>query len=384
MRMIPLPLHILTVCDTLEKAGFAAYVVGGGVRDALLGRTPSDFDVATSALPNEVIGLFPHTVPTGIKHGTVTVFFGDSAVEVTTFRKDGAYAECRRPENVQFLSNIEEDLYRRDFTINAMAYHPKKGILDICGGQKDLENRVIRTVGDAKTRFSEDALRILRCFRFAAQLDFTIDMDTLHAAEELAYMLKNVSHERIFAELTKTFAVAKLHHYKGMKKVLGVILPQALPFDDVKCEKAAACQYAEAKWATLCAENTGEALEVLKAPRKLRLAATELSLYKTGRSPILDIAALRYNTAETLADYTQNEEIKMAYQNAKEEGKPLSLAELAIDGETLLAMGFKGIEIGQILQTLFMYVTENLVNNKEDSLKEACKTLCKNETLPRA
>ncbi len=384
MCKIELPPHILTICDVLEGAGYEAYVVGGGVRDALIKRAPSDFDVATNALPQDVMALFLQTVPTGIKHGTVTVVLEDMTAEVTTFRKDGAYLDARRPDAVQFLPTIEGDLSRRDFTINAMAYHPKKGLLDIYGGQADLERRVIRTVGDARTRFSEDALRILRCYRFAAQLDFTIDAETKLVADGMAHLLGKVSRERIYMELSKTLSAANCQHLCAMEKVLEIVLPEALPLSEEKCAKVAARSGMAAKWASLCGKNTAAALQNVKAPRTLCLAATELALYQKGHSVMTDVAALRYNTAETLSDYMQCEAILKTYQKAVADGMPRNYKELAIGGDTLLKMGYKGREIRNILELLFMYVTDNLVNNKEDSLKEACKSLCKKEILPKA
>lgn len=191
------------ILHTLEEAGYEAYAVGGCVRDSLLGKEPHDWDITTSAMPQEVKKLFRRTVDTGIQHGTVTVMLKDTGYEVTTYRVDGEYHDHRRPDSVQFTRSLEEDLKRRDFTINAMAYNEFAGLIDLFHGQEDLEKKVIRCVGDPEERFQEDALRILRAVRFAAQLGFHIEEKTAAAASDHASMLKAVSAERIETELTK-------------------------------------------------------------------------------------------------------------------------------------------------------------------------------------
>ena len=191
------------IINTLEEAGFEAYAVGGCVRDALLGRTPNDWDITTSAKPEQVKVLFHRTVDTGIAHGTVTVLLEKDGFEVTTYRVDGEYEDGRHPKEVTFTASLEEDLKRRDFTINAMAYNPKKGLVDLFEGQKDLEDKVIRCVGDPLERFTEDALRIMRAVRFSAQLGFSLEENTRKALSVLAPNLKHVSAERIQVELVK-------------------------------------------------------------------------------------------------------------------------------------------------------------------------------------
>ncbi|MBO6137568.1 MAG: CCA tRNA nucleotidyltransferase [Lachnospiraceae bacterium] len=200
---ITLPKDVSRIIKTLTDAGYEAYAVGGCVRDSILGRAPADWDITTSALPQDVKRLFKRTVDTGIQHGTVTVMFKMKGYEVTTYRIDGNYSDGRHPDSVTFASNLEEDLKRRDFTINAMAYNEGDGLVDIFGGVADLEGKIIRAVGKAEERFNEDALRIMRAFRFAAQLGFEIDRDTRAAAEKLAENLNKVSAERIRIELTK-------------------------------------------------------------------------------------------------------------------------------------------------------------------------------------
>lgn len=198
-----IPKKVEIIINTLEEAGFEAYAVGGCVRDALLGRTPNDWDITTSAKPEQVKVLFHRTVDTGIAHGTVTVLLEKDGFEVTTYRVDGEYEDGRHPKEVTFTASLEEDLKRRDFTINAMAYNPKKGLVDLFEGQKDLEDKVIRCVGDPLERFTEDALRIMRAVRFLAQLGFSLEENTRKALSVLAPNLKHVSAERIQVELVK-------------------------------------------------------------------------------------------------------------------------------------------------------------------------------------
>ncbi len=198
-----MPEDVGYIINTLERAGYEAYAVGGCVRDALLGRVPNDWDITTSAKPQEVKALFSHTIDTGIEHGTVTVMLHRVGYEVTTYRVDGTYLDGRHPSGVSFTASLSEDLLRRDFTINAMAYHPMRGVVDLYGGRQDLEQGVMRCVGNPMERFSEDALRILRGVRFAAQLGYTIADDTAEAMISLRENLRLISQERIQVELVK-------------------------------------------------------------------------------------------------------------------------------------------------------------------------------------
>lgn len=200
---IQLPDQVNKIIDTLEEAGYEAYAVGGCVRDSLLGRTPDDWDITTSAKPEDCKRLFPRTVDTGIKHGTVTVLLGGEGFEVTTYRIDGVYEDGRHPREVTFTASLQEDLRRRDFTVNAMAYNERSGLVDIYGGMQDMENRIIRCVGNARERFDEDALRMLRAVRFSAQLGYRIDEKTREAVKAMAPNLQKISAERIQAELVK-------------------------------------------------------------------------------------------------------------------------------------------------------------------------------------
>ena len=198
-----LPEQVLRAFSLLEGAGYETYLVGGSVRDLLRGDQPSDFDMTTRARPEETLAVFSEyrTVETGLRHGTVTVLIDGMPIEITTYRVDGAYTDHRRPDSVTFTSSIREDLARRDLTVNAMAYHPLRGLFDPFGGERDLAAGVIRAVGDPERRFTEDALRILRTLRFAARFSFRIDRETAVAAAALAPTLSAVAPERIREEL---------------------------------------------------------------------------------------------------------------------------------------------------------------------------------------
>ena len=216
--------------DNLHRAGYAAYVVGGCVRDSLLGLTPHDWDLCTSALPQQGMELFGEEkcIPTGLQHGTVTVKQGGGLYEITTFRTEGTYTDGRHPDEVHFVPDVREDLARRDFTINAMAYNEKEGLVDPFGGQADLQSGILRAVGVPHQRFTEDALRILRLYRFAARFGFSIDPPTAQAAQELCAHLDCVSVERIEEELAKLLSAPAPAAYLD-EKILGVVLPELSP-----------------------------------------------------------------------------------------------------------------------------------------------------------
>ncbi len=216
--------------NALHAAGYAAYAVGGCVRDSLLGRTAHDWDLCTSALPQQVMELFgaEQCIPTGLQHGTVTIKYGGQLYETTTFRTEGSYTDGRHPDAVQFVPDVREDLARRDFTINAMAYNEAEGLVDPFGGQKDLQNGLLRAVGEPQQRFTEDALRILRLYRFAARFGFALDAATARAARQLAPHLDCISAERIQEELAKLLAAPQPGAYLE-PAVLAVVLPELTP-----------------------------------------------------------------------------------------------------------------------------------------------------------
>jgi tRNA nucleotidyltransferase (CCA-adding enzyme) len=226
---ITLPMPVARAMSALESCGYEAYAVGGCVRDSLLGRTPNDWDITTNATPEQMKICFGdfRVIETGIKHGTLTVIVDGTQLEITTYRNDGEYLDNRHPVQVTFSKHVEDDLSRRDFTVNAMAYHPQKGLVDLFGGREDLQARLIRCVGDAKTRFCEDGLRILRAIRFASVLDFDIEEDTAKAVHECKNLLSGIAAERVREEFCKLIcgrgAVRILREYID---VIAVFLPE--------------------------------------------------------------------------------------------------------------------------------------------------------------
>lgn len=227
-RKIFFPNSVDYIIEKLNSYGYEAFIVGGCVRDSILGRAPNDWDITTNAFPEDIKKIFEKTYDTGIKHGTVTVAVDNEYIEVTTYRIDGKYSDNRRPDSVQFTSSLKEDLARRDFTINAIAYHPKIGIIDYFDGLRDLEKCQIRAVGDANLRFKEDALRMLRAIRFSAQLGFRMDNSTIDAIMKNASLIENISKERIRDEINKILISQNPMHFDYLYKtgLLEYIIPE--------------------------------------------------------------------------------------------------------------------------------------------------------------
>lgn len=263
---IKLPKQVSYIIGELEKHGFEAYAVGGCVRDSILGRIPDDWDITTSAKPEQVKEIFQKTIDTGIEHGTVTVMIEREGYEVTTYRIDGEYEDSRHPKEVVFTSNLVEDLKRRDFTINAMAYSEKAGLVDVFDGIGDINRKRIRCVGKAKERFSEDALRILRAVRFAAQLKFQIEEETKEAIKELAVNLQNISAERIQTELVKLLVSQQPERIREAYElgITKVILPE---FDAMMT-----CTQENIHHMYTVGEHTVQALVNIENDKVLRLA----------------------------------------------------------------------------------------------------------------
>ena len=274
--MIQLPEKVKFIIDTIMEAGYEAYAVGGCIRDFILGRTPDDWDITTSAKPDQVKALFPRTIDTGIQHGTVTVMLDKEGFEVTTYRIDGEYEDGRHPKEVTFTANLVEDLKRRDFTINAMAYNDKAGLVDAFEGMRDIEKKVIRCVGDPMQRFTEDALRLMRAVRFSAQLGYEIEEKTLDAMRELSPNLVHISAERIQSELIKLVISPhpeklRIAYETGITKI---ILPE---FD--------ACMETEQNNPHHCysvGEHTLRAMQEIRADKVLRLAMLFHDIGKPG------------------------------------------------------------------------------------------------------
>ncbi len=267
MTQIHLPDRVRYIIAKLEAAGYEAYAVGGCVRDSLLGRKPNDWDVTTSAKPQQIKAVFRHTIDTGIQHGTVTVMLDREGFEVTTYRIDGEYEDSRHPKEVIFTANLIEDLKRRDFTINAFAYNDQSGIVDAFDGMEDLERGVIRCVGEAAERFGEDALRMLRAVRFSAQLGFSIAQETRAAIRELAPSLSHISAERIQAELVKLLLSAHPDYMRDAYElgITAVVLPEL--------DAAFATQQHNPHHQYTVGEHLMQCLLHTRADRSLRIAA---------------------------------------------------------------------------------------------------------------
>lgn len=265
MTYIEIPQKAEQILRVLQDNGYEAYVVGGCVRDSILGRKPQDWDITTSASPQQVKALFPRTIDTGIQHGTVTVMDGKEGFEVTTYRIDGEYEDCRHPKEVIFTASLTEDLKRRDFTMNAMAYSPTQGLVDEFGGIEDMKNGIIRCVGDAKERFGEDALRMMRAVRFAAQLGYELAEDVKEAIREMVDSLDHVSAERIQVELVKLLVSPHPHWIRLAYEcgITSVIMPQ---FDRIMVQRQNNPHHAYTT-----GEHTLLALQNISADKVLRL-----------------------------------------------------------------------------------------------------------------
>ena len=375
----------------LNQAGFEAFVVGGCVRDTLLGRQPEDWDITTSAKPEQVKAIFGRTIDTGIQHGTVTIMRGKAGYEVTTYRIDGEYEDGRHPKSVEFTSNLIEDLKRRDFTINAMAYSHEAGLVDAFGGMEDLKQKKIRCVGSPKERFTEDALRILRAVRFSAQLGFEIEPETKKAITEIAPNLIHVSKERIQVELSKLLLSANPDYIREMYET--GISPYVTPgFDLVPGESISIDSSLPAdkslRWsAFLRLTDEKSAVRILK---DLKMDNDTIS--KTGtlvrwwNRPIpADKAEIRRIMSQMTPELYDNlillkqsvgleqlEEVVRLSGEIRMAGDCISLKTMAVTGRDLIEAGMKpGRELGVVLNHLFNQVVEHPeYNTKEYLLKE--------------
>lgn len=430
-----IPEYVQRCIDRLEQAGFAAYIVGGCVRDAQLGLTPSDYDMCTSALPEQTEAVFSDfsLVLAGKKHGTVGVITAGGVVEITTFRTEGNYTDNRHPEWVRFVPSIEEDLARRDFTVNAMAYSPFRGLADPFGGREDLKLGILRAVGDPAQRFREDALRILRGSRFAAKYRLTPETETLNAMIGLRHLMDNLARERVFEELCKLLLSATYEDLQRFAPLLGAVIPELEPqfdfdqrsphhaydlFTHTAHVTAALPADLPLRWAgllhdtgkipTFTTDETGRGhfyghagagaeiadgiLRRLKAPNQLREQAVQLiSLHMTKFPPEKKVvrrwlSKLGPDTLDALLtlqeadmgskgtgvrdDMEQFSALRAIIAEIQAENACLSLKDLAVKGNDLMALGFSGRDIGQRLNRLLeLVLDEQLPNEKETLLK---------------
>ena len=428
-----LPPNIQNCIDLLEAAGFAAYAVGGCVRDACLGRNPHDYDLCTGALPAQTEAVFRdfRLVLAGEKHGTVTVITEDGPVEITTFRTEGGYRDNRHPDWVKFVPDIQGDLARRDFTVNAMAYSPTRGFADPFGGREDLRNHVLRAVGDPEARFREDSLRILRGVRFAARFGLTPEEHTMQAMLSQAGLMENLARERVFEELCKLLLVAKAEDITRFAPILAAVIPELAPmigFDQRSPHHAydlithtahvvegvpptlplrwAALLHDTGKVKTFTLDATGrghfyghardsaaiadDILRRLKAPTALReevvpLIGRHMTRLQPDRKllrrqvskygfPMVE-AQLALQQADMGSKGTVEDdgsavfaEVRQLLADLKADDACLSLKDLAVNGNDLMALGFQGRAIGACLNRLLELVVEERLPNKKEAL----------------
>ncbi|MBP3382142.1 MAG: hypothetical protein J6L00_05785, partial [Clostridia bacterium] len=384
-----MPAAPAAVIARLEQAGFAAHAVGGCVRDTLLGLSPTDWDITTAALPAQIKDVFKdcRVIETGIQHGTVTVLFDGVPFEITTYRVDGDYRDSRHPDAVTFTASLYEDVKRRDFTVNAMVWHPADGIGDFFDGKADLENKVLCTVGDPTKRFTEDALRILRLLRFAATYGLQAESETKQAACALADRLQYVSIERIYAELQKTlcgdFADAV---FSDFPDVWQNILPEVDVTSKIALQKFP--KESVMRWAYLLQDAPAETiLRRFKADNATVQTVCTL-INGLSLSPTTDVVtlkqALRTYGQENLlrivvlqkicGDTALWQETETALFTLLETNPCYQLKDLRINGDALHALGFSGKEIGRALDTLLDAVIQGVCDNTPDALVSFAKT----------
>lgn len=365
------PKYVLNILCALDSAGHRAVLAGGCVRDSLLGRRPSDWDIASSASPEEVLALFPRCVPTGIKHGTVTVLSGGGSVEVTAFRAEGGYSDHRRPDSVSFGCPLEADLARRDLTVNAMAMDAAGEITDPFGGRDDLRRRLLRCVGEPERRFDEDALRMLRTVRFSAQLGFEIEPRTLEAIRALAHLASGLSAERVRDELLKTLR-SPAPGLVWQLVDLGLLCACLAPGDASAPREALDVLPIYARLAHFCRGlelggyimSTDRFLAALRFDGEtLRRTASAVEVLKSGSRDWKRL--LRgHGEAAVLAAHPKNRALRAVLRS----GECWELSSLAIGGRELAALGYSGPELGRELRRLLDHVIDCPADNRADIL----------------
>lgn len=382
-----IPSYVDLIMSRLDSCGESVYIVGGSLRDMLMGREPHDFDLAVSAEPARVCEIFSdmRVIKTGIAHGTVTVISEGHPVEITTFRVDGDYLDMRRPESVSFTRCIEDDLARRDFTVNAMAYNGRDGLIDLFSGLSDLNSGIIRTVGDPRERFSEDALRMMRALRFSAQLGFEIESETLEAISLLGGSLDRIARERIFSELLRLICspspvrALELFNESGVaERVLScrvedfaIALVPLVESDDISRLSALLCSFD--------GERARDILTSLKASGRQRaVVCAVIDASKRSYLGREDVARLRGSLGADAKIALRlsvllgrSEESILAFAD---DNTPCSIKELAIGGEDIIALGYGGKEIGRALAFLLDAVIRDPSLNTRERLLSLLRT----------
>ena len=427
-----LPNYIEQALENLKGSGFQAHVVGGCVRDMIMGKTPADYDITTNALPMQIEDCFKdyRVIESGIKHGTVTVVIGGENVEITTYRVDGEYIDNRRPQNVNFTSSINDDLARRDFTMNAICYNPHEGTIDPFGGEEDIKKGIIRCVGNPDKRFNEDGLRILRALRFAAKTGFEIEGETARSIKKNKDLIKNLSAERIFAELKKLLCGDFAHEIiDGYKDVFAVFIPEIVPMIGFKqntkyhyldvfahtmealknCEKSEVlrlaiflhdigkpmsftqdekgishfkghgkigAEMAEKILRRLKADNmtTEKVCKLIRLHDIKILTDTEIKIFISENGFEITKLLLKVKKADASAkakEYRNLPELDHAEKlvnRLETSGEPLFLSDLEVTGDDLTDLGIRGKKVGEILKNLLMSVILGETPNKRNEL----------------
>ena len=385
--LLQFPNYAVKCLNTIIHNGFEAYFVGGCVRDNLLNRTCNDIDIATSALPENIISMFKHTIPTGIKHGTVTVIIDEHPIEVTTYRQEFDYKDSRHPDSVVFVPEIEKDLSRRDFTINALACSTNGDTIDIFGGIHDLNSRIIRAVGNPAQRFEEDALRILRAFRFASVLDFEIEDNTKNAAIHLAKNINNISGERIYSELLKLAAGKKPSTLCELANIgaLSNFGINSQKFNNTTIDQIASSKvFPSSKLAMLISlfeHNINLIKDTLKADNlllsKIKLIDSLASIHPPENKKEVKLLLARYSIEDirlyfnylNIINLVCHKNLLQMLDSILENKEIFSLNNLAVNGNDLTDIGYNGMEIGKALNdALIAVINEEIENTKESIL----------------
>ena len=376
--MIFIPEYVMDIMNLLSRAGKNAYVVGGCVRDALIGRDTADFDVTTDATPDEVIEILSgvKVIETGIRHGTVTAVTKGGSIEITTHRTEGSYSDNRHPDGVCFTRDINEDLLRRDFTMNAIAYNPQSGLIDIFGGVLDIQRRIIRCVGNPRKRFEEDALRILRAVRFGAALGFSLDKETADAATDMRQLLSSISRERVFDELRKLvcapYADEVIYKYKSIILSALGINDTLIAFGKLKD----APEDIDIRFALLL-ENFPEATQIINSLKCSRaFSESVISLLRDKDfSPvcvedvILFISKNGIEHAEKLSRIKGKHSFSSLLEKVKKESPCLRIKDLDINGNDIITnTSLRAEQVGKALDNLFLLVAKGQLKNEKDLL----------------
>ena len=377
-----LPESVNYILDKLCENGYEAYIVGGCVRDHLMGLVPHDYDITTSALPCDVKKIFKHTVDTGIQHGTVTVILNKAGYEITTYRIDGEYKDNRHPEEVVFTDRLSGDLSRRDFTINAIAYNPIKGYVDLFGGREDIENKLIRGVGEPARRFQEDALRMMRAVRFSAQLNFSIEKDTLEALKKNADLIKNISIERIREEFFKL--LLSKHNERldillssGMTEhFLPEILNKKFNYKVLNSLSEDIVTRLSYLFYGIESRDVNKIMKRLRADNKSIAAVTTISKYNTyiidslySMRKLINLVGENIKRLIEVIGAVRGSDMKKEYEmlNAVERDC-CTLKELKLTGNDLINEGIKGKAVGEALNRALNYVMKEPDKNEKEIL----------------